>query len=183
MKETWKPIKGYENRYEISNFGRVKSLKRVTVPKDNILTNIIATTGYYVINIRKDKRMHQYFVHRLVAKAFVVNTDNKREVNHIDGIKTNNKVDNLEWVTRSENAKHAFDMGLMKPPAPWRGKFGKDNPTSKPVLMLTIDGKFVAKYYSINEAERETGIWNSNIVKCLKGAYKHAGGYKWKYKY
>lgn len=108
--ETWKNIKGYEGLYLVSNLGRIKSLKRQRIRK-------IATTriGYCVVNLSKDGIKKLKTVHRLVALAFVPNPDNKQCINHKDGNKLNNKIENLEWCTHSENSKHMVEVLGIKP--------------------------------------------------------------------
>lgn len=116
MQEVWKDIKGYEGLYQISNLGNVKSLKRKSLnfkcEKDKILINCKTSQGYEKVMLCKNKQVKNQMIHRLVAKAFIPNPNNLLEINHIDGDKTNNKVSNLEWCTRSENIKHAYELGL-----------------------------------------------------------------------
>lgn len=115
MKEEWKDIKGYEGFYQISNLGRVKSLGGwcgTVKRKEKIRSTSFTHDGYEKVRLihqSKDKTMR---VHRLVADAFIPNPDNKDTVNHIDGNKKNNIVSNLEWVDRSEQMTHAYDLGL-----------------------------------------------------------------------
>lgn len=111
MEEVWKYIDGFED-YQISNFGRVKSFKN---GKEKILRYRKSSNGYLNIQLFKDGKSRTFKIHRLVANAFIDNPNNLSEVNHKDGDKTNNIVDNLEWSTRSHNIKHAFDNGLRKP--------------------------------------------------------------------
>lgn len=132
MIEIWKPIKGYEGYYEVSNLGRVKALKR-TVNKgkchrtweEHYLKYAPDKCGYIRLALAKDGINKTFKVHRLVADAFIDNPDNKEEVNHIDGDRQNNRVENLEWCTRSENIIHAYKNGLIKL------KTGENNPSSK----------------------------------------------------
>ena len=114
MKEIWKAIKDYEGKYEVSNLGRVKSLERTSRLNRKIKERILAprehTGGYLRVQLsRKD-----FYIHRLVAEAFIPNPENKSQVNHIDGNKRNNHVDNLEWNTPLENNLHAIRTGLNK---------------------------------------------------------------------
>jgi hypothetical protein len=107
MTEEWRPVPGHE-AYEISNLGRVRTVRYLRKRPDR--------AGYLRIAISKNgKCVRQASIQRLVAETFIENTDGKPEVNHIDGDKSNNRVDNLEWVTPSENRLHAFEIGLMKP--------------------------------------------------------------------
>ena len=121
MNEEWKDIEGYENLYQVSNFGRVKSLPKEKqfgnsfyITKEKILENQRDKDGYLEVNLYKNKKGKHYKIHRLVAKAFILNLENKPEVNHIDGNKENNCVINLEWVSPKENINHAYDTELIK---------------------------------------------------------------------
>lgn len=109
--EIWRDVIGYEGLYQVSNFGRVKSFKN---NKIKILKSNVGIGGYLRVVLCKDFDKKNRFVHVLVAKAFIPNPENKRQVNHIDGNKQNNRVDNLEWNTPAENIHHAFDIGLRK---------------------------------------------------------------------
>lgn len=119
--EVWFPIVGYETTHEVSNIGRVKSLAKswvsgrhnsVRFTEDKILSPITTRLGYLTVNIHRDGVRKVLKIHRLVATAFIPNPQNKQEVNHKNGVKTNNEVGNLEWATKSENNKHAYDTGL-----------------------------------------------------------------------
>lgn len=120
MIERWENIEGYEGQYEVSDHGRVRSIERIVTHKSMSLKKIPSIerkfekpTGYCsVILIKKAKRNH-LLVHRLVAMAFIPNPENKEQVNHKDGNKRNNHVSNLEWMTRSENVRHAHAIGLF----------------------------------------------------------------------
>lgn len=107
--EVWKAIEGYDNMYFVSSFGRVKS---VFFNKEKILKQVKHPLGYLKVNLYKNKKMKTHFVHQVVASMFVENKKNNREVNHKDGVKTNNSVENLEWSTTQENIKHAHRIGL-----------------------------------------------------------------------
>lgn len=121
--ETWKAIKGFEKQYEVSNIGNVRSIDRIVkhyvegatrkykgTPK-NIRLN---DKGYYRCNLKNDGKRFDFLVHRLVAEAFIPNIDNKPVINHKNGIKTDNRVENLEWCTVSENVIHATRTRLIK---------------------------------------------------------------------
>ena len=112
--EKWVPIKGYEVLYEISSFGRIKSLARKHVAQDKIIKLQNSAYGYYIVSLHdKCGVMTTYLVHILVAKHFIKNPKNKPEVNHKKGIKKDNRYHQLEWSTKLENVQHAFETGLV----------------------------------------------------------------------
>lgn len=111
MEEIWKDIEGYEGHYQVSSFGRVKSIK---LGKEKILKSHLHYRGYELINLSLCGCVKSFLIHRLVCSAFIKKPKNKFQVNHKDGVKTNNHVCNLEWCTQSENQKHAFVIGLQK---------------------------------------------------------------------
>lgn len=121
MTEVWKDVKGYEGQYQVSSYGRVKSVPRVIIRSngnpqtisEKILAPIVdKRSGYLKVSLMKGK-LRTCRIHRLVAESFIPNPEGKPEVNHKDGNKQNNTVDNLEWVTESENISHAFANNLM----------------------------------------------------------------------
>ena len=121
MDEKWLPIEGYEGLYEISTHGNIRSLEPEIERNDGKINHVPARTrvltdvnGYLYCSLSREGRDRRFAVHRLVAKAFLPNPDNKPEVNHKDGNKHNNHVWNLEWCTRSENQRHAISFGLWK---------------------------------------------------------------------
>ncbi len=169
--EVWKDIPHYEGRYLISNQGRVFSLltkKYLSVQQRD--------DGYLTIKLSnaKGKRKHEY-IHRLVALAFIDNPNNYPEVNHKNEIKTDNRVENLEWCDREYNINYGSRIERVSK------KLTNYEQFSKEVQQLK-DGQVLATYPSIKEAERVTGIYNSNIVKVCQGKRKTAGGYQWRYK-
>ena len=176
MLEVWKDISGYENRYQISNLGRVKSLSyggRTGIEK--IMKPSVDTKGYNFVELRNKKIK----VHRLVALAFIPNPDNKECVDHINGIRNDNRVDNLRWCTNKENCN--FPLAKKNRA---QSKIGKLNTKiSRPILQINKDtGDIIKEYPSIMEAERQLGIANTNISACCRDKAKSAGGYIWKYK-
>ena len=107
--EIWKDVEGYESLYQISNFGRIRKFSKNRI----LILSVWDSDGYNSITLSKDNSPLSFLVHRLVAQAFIPNPENKPQVNHIDGNKKNNHVENLEWVTASENMQHAYDNGLI----------------------------------------------------------------------
>jgi hypothetical protein len=133
--EIWKSISGFEGMYEISNLGRVKSLMRfsrkvahgnVFMTTEIVMKNHLLNSGYLKVGLKRPgiKLAKQCTIHRLVAGAFLSNPESKSQVNHKNGIKTDNRLENLEWVTRSENQLHAISTGLVDPTKnlPWYGR-------------------------------------------------------------
>lgn len=109
MTEIWLSVKGYEGLYEVSNIGNVRRVGgKLLSPKPGKL-------GYKIVSLSMNGYFKKYLVHRLVAEAFITNPDDKPYVNHLDGNKANNRVDNLEWATPSENIQHAYDNELRTP--------------------------------------------------------------------
>ncbi len=182
MKEIWKDIKGYEGLYQVSNLGRVKSLKRLANDRNgfrnvsekikNLRTN---NRGYSIINLSKNGERKTYKVHRLVAQAFIPNLSNKPQLNHKDGNKQNNRVNNLEWCTISENQKHAYNKNLRN--VQKRG----NNGNSKPVNQYDLNGNFIKRWDCITDACEMLNIQQSGISSCCIGIYKTSHGYIWKY--
>lgn len=181
--EVWKDAVGLEGRYVVSNMGRIKSLQRNgTIKSDMIRKQIEDKYGYLRFNIRKDNSTgtRGILIHRLVAIAFIPNPENKREVNHKKGIKKDNRVSELEWATQSENAKHAFSIGLSK--SNLIQKSGKESPVSKPIYQMSLDGEIINEFDSATIAAKETKVKRQKISCCCTGTRKTAGGYKWKHK-
>lgn len=171
-KENWKPINGYEGLYEISDLGRVKSLRRKKNNKPLIFSNCKNSNGYNAVNLRKDNKIKRFTIHRLVALNFLENNENKPDVNHIDGNKNNNELNNLEWCTKSENQQHR------------RNVLKKNNiKTKKTIYKYDLNDNLINKYQSIKEAARKNNCSDSDIIKCAKGINHHktVAGYKWKY--
>jgi hypothetical protein len=183
--EIWKDIKNYESFFQISNFGRVKSLERFSkqnvLIKEKILKQYKDNKGYKTITLRKNgKRSNGLSVHRLVALHFINNPQNKPEVNHIDGDKTNNHVDNLEWVTKSENHLHAHKTGLHNCYEGVKDNLKKGTEfTKKRVRCIETNEIFE----SAAAADRYLGFKSQNVSVVARGGnnQKTAGGYHWEY--
>ena len=166
-KEIWCQIKGYEGQYQVSDQGRVKSLK---FGKERIRKPSRDTYGYLFVNLCKNGEKKMYLVHRLVAKTFIPNPYNLQEVNHKDENKTNNSVQNLEWC----DSKYNNNYGT-------RNKRISEK-CSKMVLQFTKDGEFVKEWKSMTDVERTLNYSQGNISNCCTGRYKSAYNFIWKYK-
>lgn len=175
--EIWKNIQGYEGRYQVSNMGRIKSLSRKVWngktyfwTSERILRPGIDRDGYRLVNLSKNGKAKTEKVHRLVAKTFIPNPENKEAVNHIDEDPSNNKLENLEWATVSENNNHG-----------WHNKRSSKS-RSKPILQLNLDGECLQEYKSATIAAQKLEMCRVSISNCLNGRTSTAGGYKWRYK-
>ena len=111
--EVWKRVVGFERYYQVSNKGNIKRVDGSSHLKSRNLKLILDKDGYPRVNLKVKQKTNSKYVHRLVAKAFIPNNENKPQVNHKDGVKNNNDISNLEWVTLSENRQHAYDIGLQ----------------------------------------------------------------------
>ena len=181
MVELWKDVCGFEGLYKVSNLGRVSSCHYTNHKgkKPIILKSTLSSTGYRHVQLYKNKKAYTVNVHRLVATAFIENPDDKPEVNHIDGNKSNNSVTNLEWVTTVENRQHALKTGLWES-APMRGRTGANNPNSKPIIQYNLNGEFIRLWCGTSEAARSINRNPSVISGCLCGNNKTGAGYIWK---
>lgn len=149
--------------------------------KGKVLNTWSDKIGYMIVGLNIYNKYKLKKVHRLVAEAFIPNPENKSEVNHKDGNKSNNNVDNLEWTTHQENMKHAYNTGLST--AYWTGKRGWNSTTGRPVKQINIKtGEVINIYGSMEEAARQLNIKSpSNIRGCIIGRQKSCAGYKWEY--
>lgn len=164
MEETWKPVKGYEDRYSVSNTGKVKSLKT-----SKLMCQRKGYDGYMRVGLSINGKQKYKFVHRLVAEAFIRNPHCYKEVNHKDEDKANNCISNLEWCTHKYNSNYGSRLDRMA------------NTNKEPVLQFDKSGKFIARYSSQKEAMEKTGINCKHISCCCKGNRKTCGSYVWKY--
>lgn len=171
--EVWKDIEGYGNRYQVSSEGRIrkKNKDKRCRPFRYLTPNCNNNAGYYKVGLSYKGYTKLLTVHRLVAQAFIPNPNNKPQVNHIDGNKKNNRVENLEWVTESENAIHASRLGLFD---------SMIKKASKAVCQFSLDGELLNRWDSFHQIEREAGFSATYICKKCKGN-GYAYGYYWRY--
>ena len=154
------------SRYVKGGRGKISDELRKLVP-------VLDNTGYFIVTLLNDVHRCNKSIHRLLAEHYIPNPENKPHVNHIDGVKTNNNLENLEWATVLENTRHAISLGLHE---------FKTKALQKSVEQIDLQtGRILTTYESFAIAQKETGIPYPNIIKVCKGLRKHAGGYGWKY--
>lgn len=190
--EVWKDISGYEGMYQVSNQGRVKSLARLThfkngkkprQEKERVLKPVKHQKGYLKAQLRKNDKLKSYFIHRLVAEAFIPNPLGKEQVNHKDGDKSNNFTDNLEWTTQSENLKHSYHVLGSHKNAIKAMKEPRIKAKSIPVVVYDTEGNFIKEYPSQASAARDLGVSSGNINNVVKRRphYHSLNGYVFRY--
>lgn len=191
MTEVWKPIANTDDVYWVSNLGNVRSTDRIVTYSDGrkelhegkIIIGGKSNNGYRIVGLTIGKKRKYYTVHRLVATAFIPNPNNKPQINHKNGIRTDNRADNLDWCSQSENMKHSYRVLGRKSPRGNLGNTGKLCNRAKIILQIK-DGKIVAEFYGSCEAARKTGISQAHIVSVAnhKKYFKSAGGFQWKWR-
>lgn len=183
-KEMWKPVRGYENLYEVSNLGKVRSLDRLVNGKcrsTRLVKGLIVSPakdrgGYLRIMLSKGNNQNVFSVHRLVYEAFNGQIPEGMQVNHIDEDKSNNSLENLNLMTPKQNINWGTGIERRSKSQINHKKF------SKPIIQYNRQGIFIAEYPSQCEVERKLGINRGAIGACCKGRRKTAGGFKWTYK-
>lgn len=165
-KEYWKPVVGYEGLYEVSNWGRVKSIK---FGRERILKPGTNNRGYLFVNLCKNGKKKNFRVHRLVAEAFIPNPYNLPEVNHKDENKLNNNAENLEWCDRKFNIN--YGTGIER----------RSKTQSKPVLQYDLEGNLIREWKSVTECGMN-GYNYGNVAACCRGILKTHKGFIWRYK-
>lgn len=169
MEIIWRDVKGYEGLYMVNNFGIVKSLEKMwVVPNgglrkkpETIMKQGLNSSGYYQVWLSKDSKRKNIGIHRLVAIAFLENPLNKTDVNHISGIKTDNRVENLEWATRKENITHAYQNNLAQ------GLRGSNHNMSVLKEEDVINIRKLSLLYSKKELAEMFGVHRSTIGRII----------------
>jgi len=187
--EIWKDIYGYGGMYQVSNYGRIKRTYHYinkygnkTPYDEKILSQLKSRCGYMTVHLSKEGLAKHLSVHRLVAYAFIKNEYNKSQVNHKNGNKTDNRVSNLEWCTRSENMKHAYANGLNIPNKSQLGKLGILSARGMRILQFDKSMNFIKEFNTAKDAANIIGCHPSGITQCANGKYRYAHGYIWKWK-
>ena len=174
MSERWKKIKDFD--YSVSSIGNIRNDKTGLILKSKKHPK-----GYLYIGLFKNKRRHSFKIHRIVAECFINNYKNKSQVNHINGIKNDNRVINLEWSTPKENINHAIKLFGKRHFVTKNDKKNYNSTSHKSILQFTLDDKFIRKWSGARQVERELKVNHQNIIHNLKGNTKFAYGFKWKY--
>lgn len=180
MLEIWKDIQGFEGVYQVSNLGNVKSLFFHSTNTPRLLKSSPTNCGYYKVQLHLNGKPKTKYVHRLVAETFLPRIQGKDQVNHKDGDKSNNALQNLEWVSASENQLHSVRNNLRKS-SPMLGRFGSLNPRSKPISQYALDGTFIRRWNSVSDAGRYYNFRPNCISECANGITHTSYGYIWKY--
>ena len=163
--EIWKQVKGFEGRYEVSSLGRARNSKTFRILKP-IVRDKNKPNDYHRVYMGGGIRT----LHVLIAEKFLENPEGKPHINHLNGIRNDNRVENLEWCTRSENMQHSYKMGF--------NKTGKEHLQSKE-LQVFKDGVLVAKLYG-NKEWKEFGLDQASVNQCIRGIRGHYKGYTFK---
>ena len=193
--EVWKDVVGFEGSYQVSNKGRVRSIDRYMTAKHSSGTEYTFLKKgkeltpeklrwddpYVLYYLKKDGKRHFGKAHRLVAFAFLDKVEGKNYVNHKDSNPQNNCVENLEWVTHSENIKHAYDKGRIDIKKCVAASLQNRHKFNKPVLQYDLKGLFIKRHKSLSDAAAEVGSDVSSIAKVCRGKYNHAKNYKFEY--
>lgn len=184
--EIWKDIAGYEGIYQASNLGRVRSLDRIDCRGRTLKGRMIkpyrdGKEGYVAISLNKNREENRVKLHRLIASVFIRPPLDGEQVNHINGVRDDNHLSNLEWVTCQQNIRHSFDVLNKKPSGGHTGKTGRKHHCSKAVVATRLSDGTKLLFGSTAEAARVLGISSGSIPRCCNGKYRSSHGYSFSY--
>ena len=183
LMEIWKQIQGFKPIYQVSSTGRIRSIERNTNDnggvlhrKERILRVSVSRLGYHIAYLYDvNGRKRTIPVHQIVARAFISNPENKPEIDHIDGDKSNNRPENLRWVTHKENCSNPVTAQKQK-------KYIEESAKHRrAILAFDLNGKFVGEWPTLTKAAKETGTCRHSISYAANGKYKTANNLIWRY--
>lgn len=180
MSDIWKDIDGYEGLYQASNTGKIRSLDRIMLnrwgngerhKRGKLMKFDLTSNGYLAVNLSKDGIGKRFLVHRIVAQCFIPNPENKPCIDHINTDRTDNRVENLRWVTHRDNQNNPVTKSKMK----------LNKSKAKPILQFSLDDKFIKRWNSCSDIVRELGYNQGSISACCRNKknYFTAYGYRW----
>lgn len=164
--EEWRDIPGYEGWYQVSNLGRVRSMRRISPS----IMSPSTYNGYHRVNLSNGGKYTTIHIHRLVAMVFLPNPYNYPQVNHLDGNRQNNNINNLEWCSRSQNQIHAYRV------------LGRARPRCRSVIQMDDNENILNMFESISQASRYCNVSVTTIREAILGKINHAAGFKWRFK-
>lgn len=189
--EIWKPINGFEDSYLISNYGNVYSIRNSKIMKPKKTRD-----GYLHIGLSKNGKVKNMAIHRLVGMAFIPNPQNKPTINHLNEIKDDNRVDNLEWATYREQNIFGTRIERAILHTNWNERTKNmdyntiaskhdyqhiNDKQKKPVIQFSAEGNYINRYESLAQASKIMGVNTGHLCECLKGHRHTCGGFIWKY--
>lgn len=192
--EAWKQIDNYDGLYEVSDLGNVRSVTHIDFfypDKEKLISRTkkgkmliqSEANGYRRVHLCKDGKVRIFSTHRLVAKAFIPNPNNYPEVNHLNGVRNDNRAANLEWCSKSQNIRHCYDVLKRKISPNVVNVFGGDHPASTPILQYDLTGHFIKEWGSAIEIQRALNLNSPNVIACCRGKQQTCGGFIWKHKH
>lgn len=188
MEEIWKDVKGFEGVYQVSNLGRIRSFlnnRYGVCDNQKIIKGSLGKNGYYTVSLYNPatQKRKKLLVHRIVAQSFIPNPDNKGVVDHINTNKTDNRVENLRWVTHRENNLNSITLSKTTKASRAYGVThrGSKSASAKPVGQFTLDGSLVCSFGSVVEASEKTGISWRKITHNIHGEQSNADGFLFKF--
>lgn len=181
--EEWRDVVGYDNKFMVSNMGRVKMLERkvlanksIKTIKEHILKQHVSTKEYLYVHLWSDNKKEMQYVHKIVLSSFFRCKKATEECNHKNEIRTDNSLENLEWLSHKENINYGYRSEKHS------ASMKNHKSLSKPIVQLSLDGILIEEYPSLREAGRRLGVSYTHIGECCRGKINSAFGYKFQYK-